>query len=253
MRISNKKLKQLCIEKTISPCEETRINEAIGKAKKAYYASEAENSLSQWEFVFQQAKFIKKQWWLLQALVLLGLWAILKYDNSGYLIQRSIALFSPLFVVLIIPEIWKNRTADAMEVECTTQFSLRQVYSARMILFGIVDLLMLTVFFIASSSLGKLTVGELVIQFFIPFNITACICFRTLYSKTISSEVLALFLCVVWIALWAQIVLNETIYQTVSVPAWVALLMLSVAYLAYWIQRGQKQDSRMWEVKPLWN
>lgn len=65
MRISNKKLKQLCIEKTISPCEETRINEAIGKAKKAYYASEAENSLSQWEFVFQQAKFIKKQWWLL--------------------------------------------------------------------------------------------------------------------------------------------------------------------------------------------
>lgn len=253
MRISNKKLKQLCNAKTVSPCEEAKVYETIQKAKSAYYASEAESPLSRWEFIFQQGKFIKKQWWLLQALLLLGLWLILKYSESSYHIQRSIALLAPLFVVLIIPEIWKNRTADAMEVECTTRFSLRQVYSARMILFGIVDLFLLTAFFIASSALGKLTVQELVIQFFIPFNVTGCICFRTLYSKRVGSEAYSLLLCFLWIALWSQVVLNETIYQTVSVPVWAALLALSAGYSGYWIYRGQKQDSRMWEVKPQWN
>ena len=251
MRISDRNLKQLCREKTALSCEEAAIAKTVRAAKCAYYQSEAEAPLFRWEFVFQQAKFIRKYWWLLQALVLLGLWAILKYSESGSLVQRSIALFSPLFVVLILPELWKNRSADAMEVECCTRFGLRQIYAARMLLFGIVDLAMLTVFFLASSSLGRLTAAELVIQFFLPFNVTACICFRTLYSRAINSEALALLLCVVWSVLWAQIVYNQTIYQAVTTPVWAALLTLSAGYLVRCIHKGQRVQ--IYEVKPLWN
>lgn len=252
MNLTDKELKQLCMDEASIPCDEEKINKAIRVSKAAYYASEAESSLSQTEFIFQQAKFIKKQWWLLQALILLGLWLILKFSESGWYIQRSIGLFSPLFVVMIIPEIWKNRSAESMEIECTTCFSLRQVYAARLILFGIVDLLLLTMFFVATSALGKLSVWELVIQFFVPFNVTGCICFSTLYNKKWGSEAFALMLSGLWIALWAWVVLDEQIYMTISVPAWAALLTLSAVYMGYWILRGQR-DTQMWEVKPQWN
>lgn len=253
MSFSTRKLQRICMDRTAISPDSTKMEQVLSGAKAAYYAWEENSTLSRGEFILQQVKFIKKRWWILQALVLVGLWAILKYGDSTYSVQRSIGLFAPLFALLILPEIWKNRTADAMEVEYTARFSLRQIYAARMTLFGIADLLMLTVFFAAASSLGRITAGELVIQFLVPFNITACICFRTLYSKHIGSEVLAMVLCVVWIALWERIVLQENLYQTISVPVWVGLLVASATYLAYWIQRGQSRTSQMWEVKPQWN
>ncbi len=62
-----------------------------------------------------------------------------------------------------------------------------------------------------------------------------------------------MILCMVWIALWERIVLQENLYQTISVPVWVGLLAVSSGYLVYWIQRGQGRTSQMWEVKPQWN
>lgn len=252
MNLTDKEFKQLCMDEASIPCNEEKISKTIQASKTAFYAAQEESSLSQTEFIFQQAKFIKKQWWLLQALTLLGLWLILKFSNSDWSIQRSIGLLSPLFVVMIIPEIWKNRSAESMEIECTTCFSLRQVYAARLILFGIVDLVLLTVFFASATPLGKLSVWELVVQFFVPFNVTGCICFSTLYNKKWGSEAFALMLSGIWIALWAWIVLDEKIYMTISVPAWAALLVLSGACMGYWILRGQR-GTQMWEVKPQWN
>ena len=51
-------------------------------------------------------------------------------------IQRSMGVIASLFVILIIPELWKNRTFQCMEIEASSYYSLRQVYAARMLLFG---------------------------------------------------------------------------------------------------------------------
>lgn len=241
MKMSNRDMKNYFEKKIQISCRETKIQETILQSKNAYYEAESGQSLSNAEFLYQQSKYIKKRWWAGQGLLLAVLWLLLKYTESSYYIQRSIGVAAPLFVLMMIPEIWKNRSTGACEVECTTFYSIRQVYAARMILFALVDLVLLSLFLIAASSTAKLTAGELIIQFFVPFNVACCICFRLLYSKKENSELLALFFCMIWTAVWVQIVCKEAIYQVVSVPVWIAMLILSALYFGYSIWKGQKQ------------
>ena len=126
-------------------------------------------------------------------------------------IRRSLGIAAPLFVILILPELWKNRTYDAMEVEGTTFYTLRQVYAARLTLFAGVDLLLLTAFFIGASFFARVTVMELLIQFLLPFNVACCICFQTLYGGRNNSEAFSILLCSVWTGLWTLVVLNDAV------------------------------------------
>ncbi len=251
--LSDRDMKKFLERKIQIPCKESNMQETVLKSKKAYYEAEEENFLSKAEFLYQQSRYIKKRWWLIQGTLLLVLWLFLKYLDSSRYTQRSIGITAPLFVLLIIPEIWKNKNADAMEVEGTTLYSIRQIYAARMILFASVDLVLLSLFFIAASYIDRLAIGELVIQFFVPFNAACCICFRMLYSKRADSQILALLLCIVWIVIWVQIALNQAIYEVISVPVWIVMLLLSFLYLVYSIRKGQKQFTKNWEVKTLWN
>jgi hypothetical protein len=88
-----------------------------------------------------------------------------------------------IFAVLIIPEMWKNRRFSTVEIEKTTFYSLRQIMAARMLLFGIVDVAMMTIFLGIVSNTIQIEVYKIIIDFLIPFNVSCCICFRLLYSK----------------------------------------------------------------------
>ena len=253
MRVSNKQMKKYLEKKISVSSDAAKIKETVQKATDVYYVMEEKKFLDKAEFLYKQSRFIQKRWWVAQGILLAVLWLILHYSESGYYIQRGIGIAAPLFVILLIPEIWKNKYYNAMEVECTTYYSLRQVYMARMLLFALVDMILLTVFFCAISYTGKLVMLELIIQFFIPFNITCCICFQTLYSKKTGSEIVALLVCMVWIVVWVQIVLNEAVYSSMSLPIWILSLIVSAAYLGYSIYRGQKKCIEMWEVTTIWN
>ena len=91
---------------------------------------------------------------------------------------------APLFVVLVLPELWKNRANGALEVECTAYYSLRQVYAARLVLFGLADLALLTGFFSVALLTGRATWEGLILHFLLPFLVTGCICLRTLSCLT---------------------------------------------------------------------
>lgn len=249
MSVSDKDIKFFFKQKTIFPYNEEKITETISKAKKAFYMAEAEKSLSGIEFLYYQSKYIRKRCWILQGLLLLGVWLFLKHSGSSYHIQRSIGITASLFVILVIPEIWKNKSRNAMEIEGTTCYSLRQIYSARLVLFAVVDLTLLSLFFIAASFTEKLMINELIIQFFVPFNVTCCICFKMFYSNKVMSETVALLLCMIWAVVWMQIVLYDAVYKLISTPLWIVMLAFSVLYLVYIIRKGQKQCMEIWEVK----
>lgn len=253
MSVTDKELILYFRQKTTVPHNEERISKTISEAKKAYYMAESENPLSRIEFLYYQSKYIRKYWWFLQGFLLVGAWLFLKYSESSYYIQRSIGSVAPLFVILIMPEIWKNKNINAMEIEGTTYYSLRQIYSARFVLFALVDVILLSLFFAAASFTEKIMINELIVQFFVPFNVTCCICFSMLYSRKVMSEAFALLSCMIWAVIWGQIVLNDTIYQFISVPSWIAMLVLSALYLIYVIQKGQKKCREIWEVNTLWN
>ena len=120
---------------TPQPREEA-VQATVRAATQAFRQREASRPLSQLEFLRQQAQFLHKRWWLLQGAVLVLLWWLLQSAGTAYEVQRAMGTLAPLFVVLVLPELWKNRSSGALEIECTAYYSLRQIYAARMVLFG---------------------------------------------------------------------------------------------------------------------
>ena len=234
------------------PINEEKVKETIVASKASFLSGEAEQIVSPGEFLFLQSRLIQKRWWFLQGLLLAFVCLFLCHMETDYLIRRALGLAGPLFVILILPELWKNRNFDAMEVECTTYYTIRSIYAARLTLFAGVDLLLLSAFFAVASVFAKITIWEMLIQFVLPFNVTCCICFRTLYARRIRSEALAMLLCILWTGIWAILIMSNAVYSAISVPLWIAALAASVLGMCCTLCQGKEKWQQTLEVKPLW-
>ena len=235
------------------PIDEDKLQKTIVVSKAAFLAAESEQTVSHAEFLYQQSRYIKKHWWLIQAVLLLAVCLLLHQTEGDLHIRRSLGVAAPLFAILILPELWKNRGNDAMEVEGTTFYTIRQVYAARLTLFAGVDLLLLTAFFCGATYFTRITLWELMIQFLLPFNVACCICFHSLYGGRNQSEALGVLLCSVWCGLWVLVISSDALYDAISGPVWATMLVLSFGNLAYTLFRGQQTIYKTWEAKASWN
>lgn len=233
-------------------CDESKIQKTIEFSREAFLAGESERSVSHMEFLYLQSKYIKKRWWVMQVLLLAFVCFLLHGMETDFMTRRLLGLTGPLFVILTFPEIWKNRSFDALEIEGTTFFTLRAIYAARMTLFAMVDAAMLSAFYAVASLLTRITLWEMITQFLLPLNVTCCICFGTLYSKQMHSLSFSLLLCVLWTSGWSMLILNDTVFYAISVPMWISLLAVSAFCLGYTLYRGQQNWQSILEVKPLW-
>ena len=232
------------------PVNEEKLQETIVVSKLFLYAGESERTVSPREFLFLQAKLIQKRWWFLQGILLVVVCLFLCHMKTDALIRRALGLAGPLFVILVLPELWKNRNYDAMEVECTTYYTIRSIYAARLTLFAGIDIVLLSGFIAGASMLTRITLWEILIQFILPFNVTCCICFRTLYAACIRSEALTMLLCILWTGSWAVLILSDAVYSAISFPIWIAALTASFLGMGYTLSRGWKRWQQMLEVKP---
>ena len=231
----------------IKPREE-RVEETIQKSGEIFLEREQERMLNYAEFLKIQFTVLRKRWWLYQCLLLTASGLVLGYMQEEYFIRRSVGVAGVLFVVLIIPEMWKNRTHLSMEVETAAYYSLRQIYAARMMLFGIADTFLLTLFCgSVSFSLG-VAFKELLVQFLFPLCVTACICFGTLCSRHILQEAVAVGLCILWSGVWLLIILNEHIYTNITLPVWAFLWGLALVSLFFFFYRVLAGCNKYWEV-----
>lgn len=231
----------------IEPQEE-KIQAAIRESKNTFIMAEQEKMLSYHEFLWTQLKVIQKRWWILQFLILVFLWIALLSIHDDVYIKRSMGVVASLFVILIIPELWKNRSCQCMEIEGTAYYSLRQVYAARMLLFGVTDIFLITMFLGTASAGLHFELSQLVIQFLFPLCVTACICFGILCSRHSFNETVAIILCIIWSAVWLFILLNENVYAVIAIPIWFTLLGLVLLYLAFSVFRILKDCNKFWEV-----
>lgn len=153
-----------------------------------------------------------------------------------------------LFAILIIPELWKNRANCCMEIEGSTYYVLRQIYSARILLFGLADILLFTLFCCMAAVSLRTSLTELLTQFIFPMIVTACICFGIFGSRNQVNESTALGLCTLWSALWWCILMDEKLYRAISVPVWMILLGMVLLFLIITICRSIRQCDDIWEV-----
>lgn len=232
---------------------EEKLRKTIQLSKAALYQGSMQNPLSQTEFLLQQFGYIRKRWWAAQAVALLILWLFLFMNGTSAYTRRCMGILAPLFVILLMPELWKSRNCGCMEVEAVSYFSVRKIYAARMLWFLMADILLLSIFFTVSVLTLKLTIGEMVIQFFLPMNVTCCICFCGLGSNRADSDYVTFGMSMAWIGIWILVVLQEKIYQAITAPVWVSAVVLSVLFCARSIYKVWKNCEQYWEVNLLWN
>lgn len=203
---------------------------------------------SYFEFLYEQSKFIKKRWWILQGGVLLYLWIWLSsYATDLKEITKLLGIFATVFVILIIPEIWKNRRNGAIEIEQASYYTLRQICAARMLMFAVVDFIIVTVFIVATYNAISISLSDLIINFLLPINVSCCICFRLLYSGWEKSEYVAVLLCLIWVAVWMMIVVNDVIYQKIATPIWATILIFTFAYFIFCVKKSLVFDEKILE------
>lgn len=227
-----------CYRKSLEvPIPEETIQETIRRSKNAFYKAEQEGIVSYHEFLWIQLKCMPKKWWAFQSLILAVLWMLLNCVPDEELLVRSLGVASSLFVILIIPELWKNRLYGCMEIEAASYYTLRQIYAARMLLFGMADILMLTLFCGAASAGLRVGMSQLLIQFLFPLCVTAGICFGLLCSRYFLSETAAVVGCIVWNSVWMFVILDGDVYERIAMPVWVILMGLVILFTAFVIYR----------------
>ncbi len=228
--------------------DERNIEETVRKSIDVYCSAEQERLLTYLEFLWTQLRLIRKRWWLFQALLLVISWAVLSSLQGVPCIQRILGIAASLFVILIIPELWKSRTCQSMEIEAASYYSLRQIYAARMLLFGIVDIVLITLFCGLTTITMNILFSQLLVQFIFPMVVTTAICFRILCSKYFFSEATAVMMCVAWSAIWLLVVLNEKIYTAIAFPLWLVFMGIALIFLAFTIYRTLHYCNHYWEV-----
>ena len=207
--------------------DEEKIRQTVQVSMDSFIQSESEKVLSYHSFLYIQFRLIRKRWWALQTGVLALVWAALMPAQDSSYIYRSLGLAATLFVILIIPELWKNRANCCMEIEGSTYYDLRQIYSARMLLFGLTDILLITLFCCMTAVSLRISLAELMIQFIFPMTVTACI---------------------LWSALWWCILMDEKLYRAISVPVWMILLGMALLFLILTVSRSIRRCNDIWEV-----
>jgi hypothetical protein len=251
------KMKEIikCIkeQENLPEMQEEKLFQTISTAKQTLHENILEGTVSYFEFLFIQAGFIKKRWWLFQAVILVLLWGKLFVTQNPAALYRDASVLIPVFVILIIPELWKNIRTKSWEIENSAFYTLRQVYSARLLLFGIADLLLFSIFFTTTAITMQITLYDMIIQCILPFNLTCCICFGILCSRRFRSEYTAISFCMIGAAIWHQIVINGKLYASVSEAVWLAILGLSGVYLVFAIHRLMSTCAEYCEVNVTWN
>ena len=197
---------------------EERIAQTVRLSGEAFFQREQERMLSYAEFLRAQFLVLKKRWWVYQCLLLMTAGLLLGNMQEEYYMRRSVGVAGVLFVVLIIPEMWRNRTHLSLEVETAAYYSLRQIYAARMLLFGAADVFLAAAFCLGLKGRFHFTASELLVQFLFPMTVTACICFGTLCSKYAMNETVSVIFCLVWSGVWWLVTMNEQVYRAALLP-----------------------------------
>lgn len=217
--------------------DDKALDRVIQKSKEAFWIGESERYISWPEFLYQQMFYIKKIWWLLQAGLMALLWLLLKFIVSGMYVERCMGITAPVFIIMILPELWKNDTSQSLEIEGAALFPLRKIVAARMILFGMVDSCLLTIFIVLGITSTNVSALEMLIQFVLPMVVTTCICLRLFSGRYCRGVFPAVTASLFWLTVWTLIVLRDDIYSMISMPVWIGTLILTLFYLCYCVYR----------------
>ena len=220
------------------------VEDTVLKAKEIMIAKEKRNRMDFAEFLIVQMKMMRKKWWLLQGLLLLLACGWLSASGDADYIYQGLSIFATLFVILIIPELWKNMECKSMEIEASAFFDLRKVYAAKLIAFGLVDTIFITFFCIITTQLQNILFIDMLKQFVFPVIIAATICMTVFSCRNPFNELVTMIICIVANLIWMAITFNEMIYSKITPLIWMGVFAFCISLIFYNVRKVLNQNSK---------
>lgn len=229
-------------------CGTEAMEETIRLAQHIVAKQQTSERVNYPDFLLLQMRLIKKQWWVLQGAVLFLAWTALNSIGTSWYAQRGMSIVGGLFVILAIPELWKNRETKSMEIEEASYYTLRHVYGAKILSFGFVDIVLLSLFGIAAVHAQQCLITDILKQLIFPVMISTILCLGSLSFHKKISELLAATLCLGANAGWMAVTMNDVVYNRITPAIWAGMFALGFAIILLLNFRLLHERRTGWEV-----
>lgn len=186
------------------------------------------------KFVFTQMRFINPVCWAVQiALIACVLIAGDTYRASE--IQAPLIMtFALLTVAIAIPSVFKSFESRTSELELACRFNCAQVLAARLIIFGLADVLWFSIIIAVMPSFMGSDPFSVFLYASTPFFLFCALCFylARVANKHVTRATLAAVVILI-IVLWQSIGVFPYWYSSLSWVTWVAALIFAIALAAF--------------------
>lgn len=172
----NKKLKQEL---------KTAFDVPIPKTKAEFLASLPYPKATTFEFYFSQIKYIRKRFWCLSILLMIGMMLLTKIAVNGYTAVGILSAALPLLTILGIMELNKSTSYHMSELEISCKYNLVKIMLIRLAILGSFHFLILFILLIAFVSQNEYGLLRYILYMITPFFLsTYCSLFVTNLLKT---------------------------------------------------------------------
>lgn len=241
-------LRNFSKQNLVAPSKEA-IDNTVYKVNEIIQYDVRMSRINFFEFLTIQIRLMKKRWWILQSIVLFcaSQW-IVASENTNYS-YRGLSILASLFVIFIIPELWKNVECKSIEIEMCSLFDLKRVYAAKLIACGLIDTFLLTLFCVIVTSMYDIMISDILKQFVFPIVISSTVCLMSFSNRKKYSEYITMVGCIFSNLIWIIIIMNEKFYSKLTPLIWIILFSICICLIIYSIRRTIYKSRAYLEVK----
>ncbi len=228
----DRKLKEKLNQYTILPYRAEALEETRRRARKISL-QEPGRDMTAIRFFLDQLRFVRPSTWLMKAGVTILVLAYLKESVSWpeTWLWTLVSVTGPLLCLINANELGGFFCRGMLEIQMTARYSLRYVFLARLIFFGIFDVFVFITVSVVMSASGAGAVWQVLLYSTVPY-LMMCVGCLMIFLR--NGEDNTLLYCAVWggILTLAAVIVNSMgwqIYTADRAPAW---LMIGAAALA---------------------
>lgn len=217
----------------IDEAEKARVVSLFSEAVAARAIGE-QNDEPYWRFIIGQLRFVSPLAWLAQIGILVLMLLLVGAYGSGESSAIAVMTAAVLSVAMAMPSVFKSFESNVLELEASCRHDSAQVLVSRLILFGIADVLWMTLAVCLVPTIAGGDPFRIFLYASTPFFAFCAISFylsRIANGNCVKACIVAA-LCVIAL-IWGSVEMFPHWYSEASMVVWSLALLAALALAAY--------------------
>ncbi|MBK3496516.1 hypothetical protein JFL43_16960 [Viridibacillus sp. YIM B01967] len=236
--MKDKKVKNTLEKYRVPQIPNSLIDNTVGLAKRAFERTGIKYEMSFREILVGQIKYISPSLWVIQAALLFIILVFLLVSNSTHNAYQSvittISVASPIIALVVIPELAKSFNHHVWEMESTCKFDLQKLLAIRLIIIGALDMFVITIMVVITSTFYELSFINISLYILVPFNMASSIYLYILRRIRGKAATIICLTVGIFMALGVGLLaVYSELYTLISTFIWMTMFIFSTVVLVY--------------------